>query len=99
MLSEGFATCVSPRGSSRVSVELTFADGCFLPFEFQYFNAPEVLVVRPSTAGHTRIRSHPHAVEPAAAAAAFTLVLFQRRLSRPTSDRTQTCTGYSMIEQ
>ena len=49
VVSEGRATCVSPRGSSRVSVELTFADGCFLPFDFQYYNAPEVLVVRPST--------------------------------------------------
>ena len=48
VVSEGQATCVSPRGSSRVSVELTFADGCFLPFEFQYYDAPDVLVVRPT---------------------------------------------------
>ena len=59
MLSEGFATCVRPRGSSRVSVELTFADGCLLPFEFQYYNAPEVLVVRPSTVGRPDPRHSP----------------------------------------
>jgi len=32
---------------SKVAAELTFADGCFLPFDFQYYAAPEVLVIRP----------------------------------------------------
>ena len=43
------ATCVSPHGSSRVDVELVFEDGCSLPFQFQYYNPPLPLVVRPST--------------------------------------------------
>ena len=43
------ASCVAPHGSSKVDVELTFGDGCFLPFEFMYYNPPEVLVVSPRT--------------------------------------------------
>lgn len=49
VISEIKATCVAPHGSSKVDVELTFGDGCFLPFEFMYYNPPEVLVVSPRT--------------------------------------------------
>ena len=49
VVSETTATCVAPHGSSKVDVELTFDDGCFLPFDFMYYNPPEVLVVSPTS--------------------------------------------------
>ena len=50
VISETVVTCVAPHGSSKVDVELTFDDdGCFLPFDFMYYNPPEVLVVSPSS--------------------------------------------------
>ena len=66
VVSEAIATCVAPHGSSKVDVELTFTnDGCFLPFDFMYYNPPEVLVVSPSTGPrfgsvqHHRLRHQP----------------------------------------